>query len=265
MTPLTVEEVFMSHSQRPRLVVALMGLLPATAYAQTLETETARFHPARSFQIASGFEHQFSAEGRESAVPVALEYALTNTWELLVEPVPYTTIRPKVGPHATGLGDLEVTVIHLVWSETGGRPAVALAGEVKVPTAESRLIGTDKTDYTGYLIASRRFGALDLHANLGYTVVGKPAGISVQNLIDFALGGTVPLGPKAIVYGEILGNTSAAGGLENSAAPEIAGGELSGTIGFGGQVSRNLLVSLGVSYDNTQAVLLRPGFTLRLH
>ena len=243
----------------------LLSLLPTTIHAQTLETETARFHPARSFQIASGFEQQFSAEGRESAVPVALEYALTNTWELLVEPVPYTAIRPKVGPRATGLGDLELTVIHGLWTETAGRPAIAIAAEVKVATAESRLIGTDKTDFTGYLIASRRFGALDLHGNLGYTVLGKPAGVTVSNLIDFALGGTVPLGPKGIVFAEVLGNTTAAGGPENSAAPEIAGGELSGTIGFGREVSRSLFLSLAASYDNTHAVMLRPGFTLRLH
>ena len=243
----------------------LLSLLPTTIHAQTLETETARFHPARSFQIASGFEQQFSVEGRESAVPVALEYALTNTWELLVEPVPYTAIRPKVGPRATGLGDLELTVIHGLWTETAGRPAIAIAAEVKVATAESRLIGTDKTDFTGYLIASRRFGALDLHGNLGYTVLGKPAGVTVSNLIDFALGGTVPLGPKGIVFAEVLGNTTAAGGPENSAAPEIAGGELSGTIGFGREVSRSLFLSLAASYDNTHAVMLRPGFTLRLH
>jgi len=243
----------------------LLSLLPASIRAQTLETETARFHPARSFQIASGFEQQFSAEGRESAVPVALEYALTNTWELLVEPVPYTAIRPNVGPRATGLGDLELTVIHGLWTETAGRPAIAIAAEVKVATAESRLIGTDKTDFTGYLIASRRFGALDLHGNLGYTVLGKPAGVNVSNLIDFALGGTAPLGPKGIVFAEVLGNTTAAGGPENGAAPEIAGGELSGTIGFGQEVSRSLFLSLAATYDNTHAVMLRPGFTLRLH
>jgi hypothetical protein len=240
-------------------------LLPATARAQTLETETARFHPARSFQIASGFEQQFSREGRESALPVAFEYALTNTWELLVEPVPYTAIRPKVGPRATGLGDLEVTVIHGLWTETAGRPAIAVAGEVKVATAENRLIGTDKTDFTGYLIASRRFGALDLHGNLGYTVLGKPAGISVSNLIVFALGGTVPVGSRAIAFAEVLGNTTAAGGPENGAAPEIAGGELSGTIGLGREVSRSLFISLAATYDNTHALMLRPGFTLRLH
>jgi hypothetical protein len=256
----------MTHSRNAALLALLLPLLlPATGSAQTLETETARFHRAHSFQIASGFEHQFSAEGRESAVPVAFEYALTDSWELLVEPVPYTAIRPKVGPRATGLGDLELTVIHGVWAERSGRTALAVAGEVKLATAESRLIGTDKADYTGYLIASRRFGALDLHGNLGYTFLGKPAGITVHNLINFALGGTVPVGRSGLLFAEVLGNTVAAGGPENGAAPEVAGGELSGTIGAGRELGRNLFVSLGVTYDNTHAVMLRPGFTLRLH
>jgi hypothetical protein len=255
----------MSAFRHTRFAWLLLVLIPGTAYAQTLETETARFHPAHYFQIASGFEHQFSAEGRESAVPVAFEYALANTWELLVEPVPYTAIRPKAGARATGLGDLEVTLLHGFWTERSGRTALAVAGEVKVATAENQLIGTDKTDYTGYLIGSRRFGALDLHANLGYTLRGKPVGIRAPNLINFALGGTVPLGPAAIVYGEILGNAAASGGPENAAVPEIAGNELSGTLGIGRQFGRSLFLSLGATYDNTHAVLLRPGFTLRLH
>jgi len=253
----------MTHSA-PRHAWLLLLLLPGTAAAQTLETETARFHPAHWLQVASGFEGQFSAEGREAAVPVAIEYALTGTWELLVEPVPYTAIRPKAGPRATGLGDLEVTIVRRLWNETTGRPAVALAGEVKIPTAESPLIGTDKTDYTGYLIASRRVGAVDLHANLGYTFLGKPAGLNLHNLIDFAVAGTINVG-STMAFAEILGNTAAAGGPENSAAPEVAGGELSGTIGFGRHLGHNLFVTFGASYDNTHAVLLRPGFTLRLH
>lgn len=255
----------MSPHFRFLLSLLLPVLLPVTASAQTLETETARFHPAHYFQIASGFEQQFSAEGRERALPIAFEYALTNTWELLVEPVPYTAIRPNVGPRATGLGDLELTAIHRIWLQPSGRTAIAVAGEVKLATAESRLIGTDKTDYTGYVIASRQFGALDLHANLGYTFLGKPAGVTVQNLVDFALGGTVSVGANTEFYAEILGNTVATGGPENSAAPEVAGGELSGTIGVGRSLSRSLFVSLGATYDNTHALMLRPGFTLRVH
>jgi hypothetical protein len=249
---------------------ALIGLLvsfvvPAIGSTQTLETETARFHPAHYFQIASGFEQQFSAEGHESALPVALEYALGNTWELLVEPVPYTAIRPKTGQRATGPGDMELTVIHGIWAEQSGRTAFALAGEVKVPTAENRLIGTDKTDYTAYLIGSRRFGALDLHANVGYSFLGKPDSLTVHNLINFAVGGEVSLGQRGLFFAEVLGNTVAAGGPENSVAPEIAGSELSGTIGLGRQLNRTFFVSLSATYDNTHAVMLRPGLVLRLH
>jgi len=79
------------------------------------------------------------------------------------------------------------------------------------------------------------------------------------------VGGIVPIGQSSEFFAEVLGNTVAAGGPENSTAPEIAGGEVSGTIGLGRQLSRNVFVSLGATYDNTHAVMLRPGFTLRLH
>ena len=99
---LTYNEVFMRHARGAVFGALISLIVPGAGYAQTLETETARFHHAHHFQIASGFEQQFSAEGRESALPVAFEYAVTNSWELLVEPVPYTAIRPKTGPRATG-------------------------------------------------------------------------------------------------------------------------------------------------------------------
>jgi hypothetical protein len=67
------------------------------------------------------------------------------------------------------------------------------------------------------------------------------------------------------VYGEILGNAAATGGPENATIPELAGNELSGTLGIGRQFGRNLFLSIGATYDNTHAVMLRPGFTLRVH
>jgi len=101
-------EVFMHIPQR------LMGLLasfalPAMGSTQTLETETARFHPAHYFQIASGFEQQFR-RGRESALPVALEYAVGNTWELLWSPSP-TPHPAEDQARGTGAGDLKLTLI----------------------------------------------------------------------------------------------------------------------------------------------------------
>ena len=56
---------------------------------------------------------------------MAVEYGITNRLELLLEPVPYTAIRPKAGAHATGGGDLEATATYLVRRETsrGSRPS----------------------------------------------------------------------------------------------------------------------------------------------
>lgn len=250
---------------RSPITCALLVVAPIVASAQTLETETARFHPGHRLEIAGAYEAQFSKDGREAALPIAIEYGLGDTWQLLVEPVPFTAIRPKATAGTSGIGDLEVTVLHLLLSETKGWPAIALAGEVKIPTAESRLIGTDQTDYSGYLIASRRFGALDVHANLGYSLIGKPPGVAVSNLLDFALGATADVGRRTVAFAEVVGNTATAGGPENSAAPEIAGGELFGTVGMGRHVTSNLFVSLAATYDNTHAFMLRPGFTLRVH
>jgi hypothetical protein len=157
--------------------VALMAaqtISPAQAASQILETETARSIGRGGFELGSNFEYQVSSEGYEIALPFAFEYGLSDRLELLVEPVAYTAIRPKVGPRATGGGDLETTLTYLARQETVGAPAIALAGEVKFPTTKNTLIGTGKTDFAAYLIGSKRFNRLDTHANVGYTIVGRP-------------------------------------------------------------------------------------------
>ena len=131
------------------------------------------------------------------------------------------------------------------------------------------MIGTGKTDYAGYLIASKRFGRLDTHANLGYTIVGQPAGTSLDNIFNFALAGQYHVTDRYEVFGEILGNTfSALGEGDNSfggntVTPEAAGGELVGTLGAGMYIKSVFFLYFGISYDNNNAVLLHPGLTLR--
>ena len=247
--------------------------LCGSAQAQALETESARFPHAGTYELSTAFEFQTSGEGIERAVPLGLEYAPTGRLAFLVEPVAYTAIRPRRGSSATGSGDLEMTAFYLLAGERTTRPALALAAEVKLPTTKNSLIGTGKTDYTAYLIASKRLGALDLHANAGYTIVGQPAGVPLNNIFNGALAAEYRLGENAMVFGEVLGNTASApeGGGDNPSPvnasaipPEAAGGELSGTAGGGVYVLRNLLLSLGLSYDNKSAWLIRPGLAWRL-
>ena len=252
------------HPAVPALIAALTLASPARG-AATLETETARFHPRGAMEAELVFEHQRAADGRETAVPFAFEVALTDRIALLVEPVPYTKIQPSAGSSAHGPGDIEVTLNALVHPETRW-PAFALAGEVKVPTAEAPLIGSDQYDYTAYLIASRWFGRrLDTHANVGYAIIGHPAGVSVNNTFNVAHAGEYRWSARWDAVGEFLASTSAlpenAG--ESTTTPEISAGEVTGMLGARYAITPGVTASFGVTLDNNGAVLYRPGLTAR--
>jgi len=251
------------------------ALTAGAGHAQTLETETAHFAPRGALDTASAFEYQFSSSGSESAFPVAFEYGLNDRFELMLEPVLYTAIDPSdsgPGEHATGFGDVEATLSYLLSAEREHAPAFALAGELKAPSARNDLIGTGHTDYTGYLIASKRFGGFDTHANLSYAVIGHPADVQLNNVFGFALAGEYRTGGALAYFGEVLGNTAASPegdsaegstGGGNAVVAEAPGGEIVGTLGAGVFVRQSCFVSLSVSYDNNQAVLLRPGLVFR--
>lgn len=188
-----------------------------------------------------------------------------------MEPVPYTRIHQGRGRNVTGRGDLEATLTYRFLREGAALPALALAGEVKFPTARSDLIGTGQTDYTAYLIASKLLGPIDAPANVGYTVVGKAPGQKLNNVWNFALAGVFLPSARTELFGEVYANTASAPdveskviGTETPVTPEAPGGELVGTLGAGRYLVRNLLAYLAVSYDNTGALLFRPGFTLRI-
>ena len=253
-----------------RIAVALAVLiLPARALqAQILETETARPLRAGQLEIGAGYELQHSREGNETAIPFAFELGLTNRLGLLVEPVPYTAIRPEIGPSATGPGDLEITVSYLLRKESGRMPALALAAEEKVPTARNTLIGTGRPDHAAYIIASKMFGRFDTHANLGYTFVGSPRGQTLSNRIMGALATEFAISRGTLLYGEVLASTSAGGGegtpVQPGApvAPETSGDEIFGTIGIAHSFIAGSRLSLRLTRDNVGAMQIRPGITL---
>ena len=88
-------------------------------------------------------------------------------------------------------------------------PAFAIAGESKLPVAESPIIGSDKTDVTGWFIASKRAGRWDTHANVGYTWVGRPPGASVQNVYSYGLAEEFHATQHWELVGEVYGSTAA--------------------------------------------------------
>jgi hypothetical protein len=61
-------------------VVGLLGSTPALA-SLPLETESARIMPAGTLKSEVAFEWQTSDQGRELALPIAIEYAFANDFE----------------------------------------------------------------------------------------------------------------------------------------------------------------------------------------
>jgi hypothetical protein len=259
-----------SRSRKLSTVITLIcaAIVPATLRAQILETETARPLRAGQLEVGAGYEFQHSSEGNETAIPFAFELGLTNRLGLLVEPVAYTAIRPKLGSSATGVGDLEITASYLLRRESGRIPALALALEEKLPTAKNTLIGTGKPDHAAYLIASKRFGQFDTHLNVGYTIVGSPRGLSLSNRIMGALASELSLSPSTLLYGEVLASTAAGGGEGvaappgTPAAPEVSGDEIFGTLGIAHSFFAGSRFSLGLTRDNVGATQVRPGITI---
>lgn len=249
------------------VVMLLSSMLTSKLYAQ-LETEDAMPLDPGQVELGGGLEYQTSKEGKESALPLAIEYGLSKRFTMLVEPVAFTTIHPKTGRPVTGFGDLEMTLFYQLLKETKGFPAISLSAEVKLPTAKDTLIGTGKTDFTPFLIASKTTGKFFTSINFSYTFLGKPQGVVASNLFNYALGTIYEVSEKSIFFGEVYGNTSALGGGDvpegtvsgdPQKTTEISGGEMVASIGYGYYLNKNLQLSFGVSYDNNHAVLFRPG------
>lgn len=244
-------------------MAATLATSPAFA-GQPLETETARL-PARGHGNAQlVFEYQTSRDGHEVAVPLVFEYGITDRLEIAVEPVAFASIRPKIGRRGSGIGDTEVTLTYLLSKESGGSPALAIAGEIKIPTTKNTVIGTGKTDYRVFGIVSKKFGRWDVHANLGYTFVGSPVGGNLDNIIDYALAAEYEVSPKFSLVSEVIGNTSSGGNEGGVGVPqEAAGSSIIGLIGGVYRPSDAMELSLGTTYDNAHAFLVRTGVTFK--
>jgi hypothetical protein len=225
--------------------------------------------PRSALKVEGSFEYQRASDGTETAVPLVFDYGLTSRLELSVEPVVASSINPDVGPSAHGAGDVETTLKWVVLSEHQRRPVIALAGEVKIPTAHSKLIGSGETDYRLFAAVSLRRGFWDLHANIGYTIVGAPSELTAENTYDYAFAAEYHQNSKLTWVTELVGNTSALGesadigtGKESPVAPEIAGGELVALVGFRYNWRHNAAFTFGLTRDNNDAWLVRPGVSI---
>ncbi|HTF55938.1 MAG TPA: hypothetical protein VK661_01605, partial [Planctomycetota bacterium] len=142
----------------------------------------------------------------------------------------------------------------------------AVAGEVKIPTAKDPLVGTMEPDYALILVASKKIGEFDFHANLGYSFLGQPPGGDLKDSFNFAVAAVWKVSDIFDLVAEVVGSVSSAGegNATTPIVPESAGQE--GTVGLIGAryyFRPNVVLSLGVGYDDNNATLTRFGLTLK--
>jgi hypothetical protein len=161
------------------------GLLLAASPAGAVIFKTTRpgQYKELSLTVGSGFEYETDGEESEYGFPLFVEYGLTGNLDVTVEPV-YTVVRKKDGESINAFGDLETALIYEFPTERRYRPAIALEGLVKWPTAPAGDLGTGKPDYSFGLIISKELPQCDLDLNAVYTVIGEPAGVRLKNTFE---------------------------------------------------------------------------------
>jgi hypothetical protein len=245
--------------------VASLQALPTIA-KQPLETETARLPAKGHGDIQFEFEYATSSESNDIAMPIVFEYGISDRLKFVVEPDVYASIKPKGGgSSASGFGDTEAKLVYLVSEETDSTPAFAIAGEIKIPTGKKPDLGSGKVDYRAFGVVSKRVGAFDLHANLGYTLVGSPAGEKLANVVDYSAAAEYEVNKSFTLVSEILGASELGGGggaeVPGGAETEAAGTTITGLIGGIFHISPKTQFAIAATYDSGSAFLIRAGLT----
>ena len=123
----------------------------------------------------------------------------------------------------SGLGDIVLGAFYSVLSEQRAAVGLDVGAKLKLGTAdEKKGLGTGKEDWSVQADLFKPLGALTLFGSLGYRWYGDPAGVDLDNVLYWALGGAYRL------------SADASAGLAYDYRPAITrgGGEISEITGF---------------------------------
>jgi hypothetical protein len=188
---------------------ALMaGLAVATAAAAGSAAAQVRLPTTYDASVAAGVDYSSGNYGTNTTTKILIAPVIgtfkTDGWRFSAT-VPYLDIqgagvilgpdgRPLPGvPGATGnrsgLGDLSVAATGTLPSSITGNFLVDLTGRVKFPTsAESKHLGTGKTDYTVSTDISYPVGAWAPFVTVGYRIPGDVQGLNLRNSVAASVG-----------------------------------------------------------------------------
>jgi hypothetical protein len=152
----------------------LFCAFPAFA-ARPLTTEDTWTVEKGTFQLEAGVDAtRQDNHDRETTPSLILSYGLLQRMDMGIGSA-YSFVHPKDRENEKGFGDTEVKLKYRPLDEKDWRPAFAVLGKLKIPTAsQSKGLGTGKTDIAMMAIATKNLSKrVVLHLNLGYTFIGE--------------------------------------------------------------------------------------------
>jgi hypothetical protein len=128
---------------------------------------------------------------------------------------------PLLNP--SGFGDIVGSAGYRVIDNLLTGVQVVASARVKFPTASpSSGLGTGRADVGGAAAIRKRFDTGWIYGELGYVVLGQPAGGDLQNSATWAVGGGKRLAPRVFLLASAFGNTAVVSGYDSPA--EIGAG-----------------------------------------
>jgi cobalt/nickel transport protein len=238
------------------LFLALSFVLQTSVFAaRPLTTDDAWTVEKGYFQLETGSDGaREDNHDKEYSPSATLTYGFLEQLDLGVGSG-YLFSYPKVGQRENGLADTEVKLKYRPLDEKDWRPAFALAGIVKIPTAsKSKGLGSGQTDFGMNAIITKSFGKrLVLHLNAGYTFIGED---HVDNELNYSMAIQFILTEKLAFVGELVGINNLNGRKGDD--------PLSGLIGIQLSITDKFIWDAGVEMGMNKAApdyRLTTGFT----
>ena len=248
-----------SPGKRLPLLLVFLSLsfyTPSLYAARPLTTDDAWTVERGKFQVETGFDFLREDNHDRGFNPsLILTYGVLERMDFGIGGG-YLFVHPQRGERESGMGDTEVKLKYRLLDEKDGRPALAFAGILKVPTAsESRGLGSGKVDFTFNSILTKSLTKrMALHFNLGYTFIGEG---KAANELNYSLACQFILTEKWALVGEIVGINNFNGRKQDD--------PFSGLIGTTYQLIDNWVWDAGVEIGMNRAApdfRVTTGFTL---
>jgi hypothetical protein len=190
--------------------------------------------------IESGFSSFKSANYDSNVSEVtSLKYGILDNMDIGID-LPYLNYTQTGAQNVSGLGDATVKAkIKIIPSENNFAGLSFTAGAKLSNGDASKGLGTGVTDYSINSILTKELDKLALHFNLGYTLIGQPAGQTLNNVLNYGCAFESPIIADVTLLGEIYGSTN------SDPASNI--NPLTATLGANKEVIPGLTADAGVS------------------